>query len=174
MNVKIVVAGCLALTAAGAAAAAPKRVPPPTVQALEACRAVSDDAARLRCYDAAVPALAKAAESGDIMFVDKEDVRETRRSLFGFSVPKLPFFSGDESAGGQQDEITTKIAGARSIGNGKWIIRLEDGANWETSEGKTNMRAPRAGDEITIKRGSLGGFFLKYGSSRSVRARRVS
>ncbi|HEX8379540.1 MAG TPA: hypothetical protein VF619_03195 [Allosphingosinicella sp.] len=174
MKARILFAGCVALAAAAAASAAPKRTLPPAVQELAACRTLAADDARLRCYDAAAAALARAAESGDIVLVDREDVRKTRRSLFGFNVPKLPFFSGDDSAADQQDEITARIAGAHSIGNGKWIIRLEDGAVWETTEGKAAVRAPRAGNEVTIKRGSLGGYFLRIAGQRTLRARRVS
>lgn len=174
MNARILFAGCLALAVAATAGAAPKRTPSPILRELGACRTQADDAARLRCYDAAAAALTQAADKGDIVIVDREDVRKTRRSLFGFNVPKLPFFSGDDSASSQQDEITAKIAGAHSLGNGKWSIRLEDGAVWETTEGKAAVRAPRAGNEVTIKRGSLGGYFLRIGQQRTLRARRVS
>jgi hypothetical protein len=174
MNARILFGGCLALAAATAAGAAPKRTVPPVVQELSACRALADDAARLRCYDAAAAALAQAADKGDIVIVDRDDVRKTRKSLFGFNVPKLPFFSGDDSASDQQDEITAKIAGAHSLGNGKWAIRLEDGAVWETTEAKAAVRTPRAGDEVLIKRGSLGGYFLRIKGQRTLRARRVS
>jgi hypothetical protein len=174
MNARILFAGCLALAAAAAAGAAPKRILPPVVQDLSACRTLADDSARLRCYDAAAAALAQAADKGDIVVVDRDDVRKTRRSLFGFNVPKLPFFSGDDSASDQQDEITAKIAGAHSLGNGKWSIRLEDGAVWETTEAKSAVRTPRAGNEVLIKRGSLGGYFMRIAGQRTLRARRVS
>jgi hypothetical protein len=173
MKSKILFAGCAVLAAAGASAA-PKRTLPPVVQQLSACRAQTDDAARLRCFDEAAAALARAADSGDVVVVDRDDVRKTRRSLFGFNVPKLPFFSGDESASDQQDEITAKIASAYSLGNGKFAIRLEDGAIWETTEAKAAVRTPRAGNEVTIKRGSLGGYFLRIAGQRTLRARRVS
>lgn len=174
MNSKILFGGFVALAAAAAAGAAPKRALPPVVQGITDCRAQADDAARLRCYDEAAAALVRAADSGEVVVVDRDDVRKTRRSLFGFNVPKLPFFSGDESASDQQDEITAKIAGAHEIGNGKWSIRLEDGAVWETTEAKTAVRAPRAGNEVVIKRGSLGGYFLRISGQRVLRARRVS
>ena len=174
MKAKFLLAGCVALAAAAAASGAPKRTLPPVVQELAGCRTQADDAARLRCYDAAAAALARAAESGDIVLVDREDVRKTRRSLFGFNVPKLPFFSGDDSASEQRDEITAKIASAHSLGNGKFAIRLEDGAVWETTEAKAAVGAPRAGNEVTIKRGSLGGYFLRIKGQRTLRARRVS
>lgn len=172
MKSKILFVGCVALAAT--ANAAPKRSLPPVVQDLTACRAQADDAARLKCYDEAAAALVRAADSGEVVVVDRDDVRKTRRSLFGFNVPKLPFFSGDDSASDQQDEITAKIAGAHEIGNGKFSIRLEDGAVWETTEAKAAVRSPRAGNEVTIKRGSLGGFFLTIKGQRTLRARRVS
>jgi hypothetical protein len=89
---------------------------------------------RLRCYDQTAAALTEAAASGKVVLVDQEDVRKTRRSLFGFSLPKIPFFSGDSSADEAQEELTAKIASASSIGNGKYRMRLEDGAVWDTTE----------------------------------------
>src|SRR5690348_11471763 len=71
---------------------APQATP---VSKLVECRKIADPAARLQCYDAGVDNLNAAVKSGSIVVVDREDVRKTRRSLFGFTLPKLPFFKGD-------------------------------------------------------------------------------
>jgi hypothetical protein len=145
----------------------------PLVRALADCQRQTEDAARLRCYDAASAALTKAATSGEVVLVEREDVRKTRRSLFGFSLPKLPFFSGDDSADSQQDEITAKIASAGSLGYGKYRIKLEDGALWETTEGTSAINDPRAGDTVLIKRGPLGSYMMRIAGQRALRAKRV-
>src|SRR3712207_6445767 len=102
--------GAAVLMSSAVLAAKSKPVESPLVRAIAECQRQSDDAARLRCFDAAAAALTSATTSGKIVVVDQEDVRKTRRSLFGFSLPKLPFFSGDNSAEGQTNELTAKIA----------------------------------------------------------------
>jgi len=158
----------------GPAAMAAKPGPEsPLVRALANCRGQTDDQARLRCYDAAAAALTQATESGTIVVVDREDVRKTRRSLFGFSLPKLPFFSGDDSAESQTDELTATIASAGALGHDKYRIRLEDGAIWETTEASSAVREPRRGDTVLIKRGPLGSYMMKIAGQRALRAKRV-
>jgi hypothetical protein len=166
----VILAGLAAAGAAPANAAPPQS---PMVNALAKCRAERDDAARLRCYDAAAAALTDASASGDIVVIDQEDVRKTRRSLFGFSVPKLPFFSGDDSAGEQQSEINAKIARSQALANGKWQIRLEDGAVWETTESSIYIRPPKPGNDVVIKRRALGSYMIRINGQRPLLAKRV-
>ena len=168
-----VAAATFAMIGAGTAEARNDPVQSPLVVALANCRLQSDDAARLRCYDSAAAALTEATSRGSIVVVDQEDVRKTRRSLFGFSLPKIPFFSGDRSAGETQEEITAKIASAGPIGYGKWRIKLEDGALWETTEASGSVSDPRPGNEVKIKRGTLGGFMMRVAGQRALRAKRV-
>lgn len=167
------IAVVLAVCSGGAAEAQTTRGQSPLVQALANCRTQPDDSARLRCYDAAASALADATTRGSVVVVDQEDVRKTRRSLFGFSLPKIPFFSGDRSADDQQEELTAKIASAGPLGYGKWRIKLEDGALWETTEASRAISDPRAGNEIKIKRGPLGSYMVRIAGQRAVRAKRV-
>lgn len=163
----------VATLAPAAPAAAEKRASNPLIEAVTACRSERDDAARLRCFDAATATLAEAESSGKVVVVDREDVRRTRRSLFGFSLPKLPFFSGDDSAKDQQDELTATIADAGSLGHDKYRIRLDDGAIWETTEGWPTVDAPRRGDTVVIKRGALGSYMIRIAGQRGLRAKRV-
>jgi hypothetical protein len=133
--------GAAVLLSSAAPGAKPKPAESPLIGAITNCRRQADDAVRLRCFDAAAAALTEASTSGKVVMIDREDVRKTRRSLFGYSLPKLPFFSGDDSAESQQDELTAKIASAGSIGNGTYRIRLQDGALWETTEGWPTLTA---------------------------------
>jgi hypothetical protein len=147
--------------------------PPASVTEMMACRAMTDSAARLACYDRAVGNLQQAVAARDVVIISAADVRKTRRSLFGFTVPKLPFFGGNDDTP-EAKEIVTKVAGARSLGYGKWQIRLEDGAMWETTEGFREGDIPGVGDSIRITKGALGNYFMSVSGSKSVRARRLS
>ena len=173
MKIEFALGLVVAAFSAEAATGKPQSGQSPLVQALASCRAQVDDAARLRCYDAAAGALTDATARGSVVLVDQEDVRKTRRSLFGFSLPKLPFFSGDKSADEAQEELTAKIASTGPVGYGKWRLRLEDGAVWETTESSSALRDPRAGNEVVIKRGPLGSYMIRIAGQRGVRAKRV-
>jgi hypothetical protein len=166
-------AAALLAVASGASAAKPQQAKSPLVQGLFDCRAQPDAGARLRCYDAAAAALYDATVKGGVVMVSQEDVRKTRRSLFGFGVPKLPFFSGDDSADEAADELTAKIVSAGPVGYGKWRVKLEDGGTWETIEAIPLRRDPKAGDEVVIKRGPLGSYMMRIAGQRAARAKRV-
>ncbi|HEY0130415.1 MAG TPA: hypothetical protein VGB57_03345 [Allosphingosinicella sp.] len=142
------------------------------IQALSACRGVTDEKARLDCYDRASARLAEAVDKKELVVMDRQEIRETRRSLFGFSVPNIPLFRGE--SGGDDGKLETVIAGASRLEGGRWQIRLEDGAVWHTNETRLNLSDPRPGQKIVIQRGTLGNYFLRIDGQRGVRGRRVS
>lgn len=153
-----------------------KAPPPksPLVGALQACQAIAEDQRRLACFDRASAALVSATASGDVSVIDRAQMRTARRSLFGFSMPKLPFFSGDRSADDVPDVIETTIKSAREIGYGKYRLVIAEGdAEWETTESIGDLREPRSGQKIQIKRGALGSYMLKIAGQRGVKGRRV-
>ena len=159
---------------AGAADAA-KAPPPlsPYVSALDQCRQIADAGQRLACYDRTVPPFVTASRSGQINIVDRGELRQARRSLFGFSMPKLPFFAGDQSAGDTPDQIDTTIKSAREVGYGMFrIVVTEGNAVWETTEQSMGLD-PHGGQKISIRRGPLGSYFLRIEGQRSIKGRRV-
>jgi hypothetical protein len=165
----------LAAGALLAAAPASAKTPPPVspyINALEQCRQIADSMQRLACYDRTAGALVTASRSGEINVVDRGQMREARRTLFGFSMPKLPFFSGDTSVGDTPDQIETTIKAAGDIGYGKYrIIVTEGNAVWETTE--ESFRQPKAGQKIIIRRGPMGSYFLRINGNTGVKGRRV-
>jgi hypothetical protein len=166
----------LAALAALSGTAAAKDPPrqSPLVNALEACRVISDPAERLACYDREAGALLAATSKGDVAVVDKSEVRQARKSLFGFAMPKIPFFSGDDTVDAASDTLESTVKTASGIGYGKFRMTIAEGnAVWETTEAYATMREPRAGDKIVIKRGPLGSYMLRIGSNRGVKGRRI-
>ncbi|HET9640493.1 MAG TPA: hypothetical protein VFP12_14940 [Allosphingosinicella sp.] len=141
------------------------------IQALSACRGVADEKARLDCYDQASARLAEAVDKKELVVMDRQEIQETRRSLFGFSVPDIPLFRGE--AGKDSGKLETIIAGAGRLEGGKWAIRLEDGAIWHTTETRLNLSDPKPGQKIVIQRGTLGNYFLRIDGQRGIRGRRV-
>jgi hypothetical protein len=167
------VVAAAALVATPVAAKAPRPISP-YVNALDQCRQIADSTQRLACYDRTAGQLVAASRSGEINVVDRGQMREARRSLFGFSMPKLPFFAGDESVGDTPDKIDTTIKAAGDIGYGRYRIILTEGnAVWETTESSMSLHEPRAGQKISISRGPMGSYFLHIDGQRGVKGRRV-
>jgi hypothetical protein len=159
---------------AGAAQAKDPPKQSPLVGALQGCRAITDPTQRLACYDKEAAALLDATQKGDVAVVDKSEVRKARKSLFGFSMPKIPFFSGDDTADAVSDTLESTVKSASGIGYGKFRMVIAEGdAVWETTESHGTMREPRAGDKIVIKRGPLGSYMLRIGNNRGVKGKRV-
>ncbi|MEA3009764.1 MAG: hypothetical protein QOJ91_1456 [Sphingomonadales bacterium] len=141
------------------------------IQALSTCRGVADEKARLGCFDQASARLAEAVDKKELVVLDQQEIRETRRSLFGFSVPNIPLFRGE--SGGDNGQLETVISGVGRLEGGKWQIRLEDGAIWQTTETRLNFNDPRPSQKIIIQRGALGNYFLRIDGQRGIRGRRV-
>ena len=89
-------------------------------------------------------------------------------------MPRLPFFSGDNSADDVSDTITSKVTSVRSAGYNRYHVRIEDGgALWETLDAYTNFNPPNPGDTVEIKRGPLGSYVLRFGRQRGVKGKRI-
>lgn len=172
MNMMILTAFAVAAVFPSTASAQATEAPAILME-LSKCRSLRADDARLRCYDAAAGALATATSSGSLIVVDKEDLRRTRRSLFGLDLPKLPFFSGDRSGEDEVEQINAKVKRVQVTRDEKWVVELETGGTWQTTEVDTRQSTPKTGDSVRIRKGSLGGFLLSVEGRRSVRALRV-
>jgi len=142
---------------------------PAIVTDIEKCRTIADSVARLACFDAAAAKLSGAIESKELVVVEQKEVKKAKRSLFGFRLPDLSVF-GDKA--GEEDQQLKSTVTAASVGkNGRWNITITEGAVWQTTE-PVPFR-PRVGDDIEIKSGALGSFFVKLRGGRAVRAIRV-
>jgi len=159
----LILAG-ISLTPNGAAAQSlPKRF-----EELQACRAISDDAARLACFDRTAAAFDTSVKSKELMVVEREEVRKTKRRLFGFALDEKSVFG--DTGDPETTQITTKITSVREIG--QFIqIGVETGGTWQTIE--YSPFTPKTGSEVTIKKGALGGFFLRFDRGVGVRGKRV-
>ena len=163
-----------------AAAAPPAPRANPIIGELAACRGRSDPADRLACYDAATARLVTATENRDLVVLDREDVVQTRRSLFGFSLPRIALFSGrdavrDPVSVAREDisELNTTITRVQSIGNGKYQLVLAEGGTWRSTEAWAGAVLPTEGGKINVRRASLGSYILKLPGGRAVRGMRV-
>ena len=165
----------LALSALpGAATAQKKAAPipvPPVFNRVVACSTIADSAERLACSDKEVPAMATAQKSGDLVAMDKAQVRKTRRTLFGLALPDLGIF-GDDSDDAVK-AIETKLKAVRTDPRGRYIFDLVEGGRWEALESRTFIVDPAPGQTIKIRRAALGSYLANVNNQIAVRVRRV-
>lgn len=163
----------LAMTAVPAVAAENDGAGDRVLQSFAQCRAVADAAQRLACFDSAASALEQAVKAKEVRIIDKEDVRRTRRSLFGFTLPRVGLFGdGDKDEREEFTEINTTVASARQLDNGRVELRLtgEEDAVWQTTEAVA--WPPKPGDKIRIRKGAIGSYFVTF-SGKTYRGMRV-
>lgn len=144
---------------------------PETLTQLMACRSVAESAARLACFDAAAGALNTAEQQGELVVLDRAQVNQTRRQLFGFSMPPLPQLFGPEGAV-QIDSLESTLASASRDGEGRWLFRLADGGVWHQIDSERVRFVNQPGQPVRVRKASMGSFLLAVGTSRAVRVRR--
>lgn len=140
-------------------AAAPAPVRAPAVQKVLDCRAETDDARRLACFDKAVAAMSEAEGSGDLVTIDREQRRAVRRQVFGLMVPSLAVFDRGEKAE-EVDKLSVTLATVSKSADGKWILKLQDGAVWRQIDNEELFVPPRAGGKAVIRRGVMGSYLM--------------
>ncbi|MEO9133100.1 MAG: hypothetical protein ABI240_18080 [Sphingomonas sp.] len=165
------VAAAFATPAIGKQSEAPGRAQ--AFQRLVDCRSVKDAADRLACYDREVASLDAAEKAKDLFIVDTDQVRETKRSLFGLTLPHIKLFGDtNDNDPASVAQIESKIGSSHEGLNG-WTIRLEDGSVWQQIDTEPFARTPKVGLDVIVKRGALGSFVMRVAGSAGVKVKRV-
>jgi hypothetical protein len=149
---------------------------PAQVAALQACRTKTDAAERLACYDKAVDVLSAATASRDLVVIDKAEVKQARKGLFGFTLPRIPFLSGkegDPDDDADSRELQTTVISSRRWNRIYWRFTVEAGGTWETTEDKRGFTDPKPGATVIIERGTLGAYYAKVGRGGRSAVRRI-
>lgn len=141
-----------------------------TITQLKNCRAIVDSTERLACYDREVGAVIEATEDGTLQVVDQEDVKETKRSLFGFTLPKIKLFGGDDE---EMTTLETTVTDVRAVGREGWVFTVAEGSVWRISETKMGWRPPKPGQNVEFKKASLGSYFIRVNGQTGVKGKRI-
>lgn len=150
---------------------APER--PEVLNQLTACRALTGDAERLACYDRQVAALEAAEASREIAVVDRQQIRRTRRSLFGLVLPDLGIFGGDNDQGEEGagvNEINSTVLSTGTGSDGRTVFHLDDNSVWVQTDGRPGYA--RRGEAIRIRRGPLGSYIANVAGRAGIRVTR--
>lgn len=149
---------------------------------LRQCLAIRDIAERVKCYDALAEAQVRATQApaepqaSTPVFPAQQPARQAAvpsspRAEFGRSAAQREEQLPVEQR--QLDRVTGTIAGARLVGAGYWEFTMADRSIWRLAEVRRAFRPPRRGDEVEIRRGSLGAYYLDAGGQPSIRIQRV-
>jgi hypothetical protein len=148
------------------------------LQSFSRCRTATDAAARLDCFERATTALESEVNARKVTILDQADVRKARKSLFGFTVPRIALFGGNDAPDAKNEEpaefteLNTVVVSARPGSNGRVELRLaEESAVWTTTD--PMPFPPKPGAKIRIRKGALGNYFLSVDGARSVRGMRL-
>lgn len=169
-----VVAGAALLAASWTGGAAAQE-PADRIGALKECRAIAEAADRLACYDRVSGDVVEAADRGEIRILTQQDVEETQRGLFGFTLPKLNLFGGDRKDGPEALEtLESVITSARQLDRTTYVFKIRDGdATWQIKEAPSRFIPPRSGDKVVFKRAALGAYFIRVNGQVGIKGRRI-
>jgi hypothetical protein len=170
-GVAILIASIPLLAAGPAAAQDATGERPEALTRVLDCRAIADPQARLACFDREVAAMEAAEASRELVIVDRQQLRQTRRTLFGLTLPNLSIF-GDGSGDEEASRIESTIQSVRQTPYRKYILTLEDGAVWHQIDSRTLPIEPRAGHSIRIRRAAMGSYLANVNDQVAIRVRR--
>jgi hypothetical protein len=172
----LTIAGLASISAPlGGAAWAQERaqVRAPALQRVVDCRAIAATQQRLACYDREVSALDSAEARRELVVMDRQQVRNTRRSLFGLALPDMGIFGEDADGDDAPAQLESTVRGASRNVNGKWILTLADGARWQQVDSR-EIAPPRSGQAVRIRRAGLGSYLANVNGQTAIRVRRIN
>ena len=132
------------------------------VDKVKACAGVKDDAARLKCYDTAVPGLQSDIQVPVFRFPDPDPV----------AAPKPPSTSTIIPAE-TPDSITLAVTKIAPGADGKLRFTLSNGEVWRQTDSIQLKNLGNGPWKAEVRKAAMGSFMLKVGNKPAVRARRV-
>lgn len=179
LRTTILFAALAALVSAAPAAAEEAKPPEPELyRQMIACKDIAEPAARLACYDRQVAAFDTATQNRDIVIAGREEVRKTRRGLFGFAAPigRLLGLGGDKDEAEREaiDKLETKVARVGRTADGGWRLTFEEAGTWEQIDTRGWVMSPKVGQVAVISKAALGSYMVSVDGQRGIKMRRVN
>jgi hypothetical protein len=141
------------------------------LQKLIDCRAIPEDAKRLACYETQAARIDAAEANRDVVVIDREQAETARKQNFG--LPAKPLLPGKpQVGGGDVEDVVSTIRSAKQLVTKRWLITLDNGARWYQAELKT-IRDPKPGQQVRIRKASLGGYLANIDGQPATRVRRI-
>ena len=137
------------------------------------CLQINDSAQRLTCYDNKVQAMQAAQKSSQLFIASEDQIKESRRGLFGLTLPGLKIFGGASGDYEEVKEIDGVIASVREAAAG-YVFTLADGAVWAQSDSQYIGMTPKKGQKIVIRKAALGSYMGKLEGGVGFRIKRLN
>ena len=151
------------------ATAAEINPPPAAFAKLLECRAISDAAQRLACFDTNVGAMETAVASKDLVIADRAQINTAKRSLFGLNLPSFAIFGGKDDEKVEISEIESIIVSTRLGPDRNWRFVLQDGSKWTQIDRRQMTPDPRKDMPIKIRRAAVGSYLANVGKQIAIR-----
>jgi hypothetical protein len=142
--------------------------------ALRTCLAIADDAQRLACTDRAARTLVDAEQRRDIVIVARDEIRKSRKSLFGLNLGSGDLFAGRDTPAERIEALDTTVQAATRERYDRWTLTLAEGGRWATTEAWVGDLDPKPGMAVSIHRAALGSYVLRAKGFRAVKVQRVN
>ena len=149
------------------------------------CSSVTEDMARLKCYDeqsarqkkqASPPAQASStpAPAKQTRSTPPPPASSSSPSDFGLDADAIrkKQTAANPDAPQAPERLVARVKAVATKPRGNYRITLEDGQVWEETQ-HTGGLPPEPGESVTIKRGMLGSYFLSRSSGLALRVKRV-
>jgi len=184
--------GLTTVFSASAAQPPPPVAPQDVLEAIGRCAAITDNAARLGCYDALAPHVKDAlAAPPQALPGNRTPTAEEERSWFGFDLSSLFGANPSQQATPQQfgsdrlpsthaqeqtaateiDSITAAVTDVAFTPFGRFIVFLDNGQVWRQIEGdadRATFKKPAKDNKVTIGRGFISSYNLSINDSAKV------
>jgi hypothetical protein len=135
------------------------------------CAVIDDPTARLACFDAAFPRPSRASspEPAAAPVAVEEPAADARK--FGLSDKQRAALEA-KPAEQAVAATTATVKTVRKLPSGYWLIGLDNDQVWQQTEIDPNIWL-RPGDQVTIRRASMGSYLLVTPAQYSTRVRRL-
>ena len=115
--------------------------------------------------------------------MDREQVHEDRKTMFGFNGAEAPAriaavkppkaAKATKAARAEEvQEVDSTLVSMSPYGYNRWTVRIATGAVWRTTEEGASS-ASRPGTEVQIRRSIMGSYIIRIGKARALKAIRV-
>jgi len=148
---------------------------------LRECAKIDDPGARLSCYDNNIRANAAGERSFDPAPMAAPQAGQSAAPAAGAAGRGVGGFGGEDvrvpgqiANQGAAPSISSRVTRVDPREPGVYLLTLEDGTQWQFAESvDRSYRVPKNGDGVSIDRGALGGYLMRFNDQIGIRIRRV-
>jgi hypothetical protein len=176
MNRWVVQAACAVLLSGTGLVSSPAGAAQSTSDALVACASETDDARRLRCFDAVVADLRSTPAAAAVAATPSAPQPAAPLPTPAPSVTREEKFGArgglDPERREELKEITGKVTEVGARPHGEIVVTLDNGQVWAERSASRKIKV-KVGDTVRIESGALGSFVLIAPNGRSSKVARV-